>query len=309
MNILITGGAGFIGSNLAKFLLSRGNHITVLDNFSAGSKNNFLGIESKVSIIEGDCTVASDVKEALHRQDVLFHFAANPEVRIEFNNSKTCFRDNVYATYTVMEQAVQSDVKQVVFASTSTVYGEAKIIPTPENYGELVPISFYGASKLASEALISSYCNMHKIKGTILRFANIIGPSSGHGIIFDFITKLRKNPDLLEVLGDGKQIKSYLHIDDCISAIQKASEHSSNVVDIFNIGSDDRITAGEIAQIVISEMGGKAKIMFTGGIDGGRGWKGDVKSMQLDITKIRNTGWRPKFNSRQAVEATVRQAL
>ena len=197
-----------------------------------------------------------------------------------------------------------------VFASTSTVYGDAKIIPTPENYSPLEPISIYGASKLASEALIASYCHTYKKRAVILRLANIVGPRSRHGVINDFIVKLRRNPKQLEILGDGRQTKSYLHIDDCINAILKACKTAKDTVEVFNLGSDDQIEVARIAEIVSEEMNlDDVQFRFTGGVDGGRGWVGDVKSMLLDTNKLKSRGWRPRYSSEEAVKLATRSII
>ena len=209
----MTGGAGFIGSNLCEALANLGRDVTILDNLSSGTRDNLREIlkSSSVKLILGDCKDPADVKKAIANADIVYHFAANPEVRLELSNPPTCFRENVYATHILLEAIKHSNVDTIVFASTSTVYGNVKIIPTPENYSPLEPISIYGASKLASEALITSYCHTYKKKAIILRLANIVGPRSRHGVINDFITKLRRNPKQLEILGDGHQTKSYLH--------------------------------------------------------------------------------------------------
>lgn len=310
MNILVTGGAGFIGPYLVKTLLSSEHNVTVFDNFSSGKLENLNGIEAeRLQVIKGDCTEPSDVSNIVRGQDIVFHLAANPEVRAELNNSENCFRQNVYATFLLMEAIATSTITKVVFASTSTIYGEAKVIPTPETYGELKPVSYYGASKLASEALISSYCSMNKKKAIILRLANVIGGASNHGVTIDLIKKLRQSPSSLEVLGDGSQTKSYLHIEDCISAIMCAWKNAGDSIEIFNVGSSDRITVSDIAKIVVAESNSNAKISYTGGIDGGRGWMGDVKLMQLDSTKLESVGWRPQFSSRVAITKTVREYL
>jgi UDP-glucose 4-epimerase len=200
--------------------------------------------------------------------------------------------------------------KTIVFTSTSTVYGEATRIPTPENYAPLIPISTYGASKLACEALISSYAHTFNHRALILRLANIVGPKSNHGIIVDFIKKIKTNPRELEILGDGNQEKSYMYIEDCIEAIIHLTNkflNSTETVDICNIGSEDKTTVKEIAQIVAEEMGNpKIELKFTGGVDGGRGWKGDVKTMQLSINKLLKTGWKPKYTSKQAVKLATK---
>jgi UDP-glucose 4-epimerase len=194
-----------------------------------------------------------------------------------------------------------------VFASTSTVYGEASEIPTPEDYAPLMPISTYGAPKLACEALITAYACTYGFKAIIYRLANIVGPGSRHGVIFDFVEKLRRSPGQLEILGDGTQTKSYLHVKDCIDAILLGLDKSSAQVEIFNVGSEDQADVKTMAQIVIEEMGLEGvKLVFTGGVDGGKGWKGDVKNTLLEISKLKTLGWKPKHNSRQAVREAAK---
>jgi len=313
LRVLVTGGAGFIGSHLSEALSRMGHDLVIIDNLSSGSKQNISHLlvskHKEVKAFIGDCTKTNDVKNALRDVDIVFHFAANPEVRLELNDPKTCFQQNIYATYILLEEFRKSHAQTIVFASTSTVYGDAKVIPTPEDYTKLEPISIYGASKLASEALITSYAHMYKKKAVILRLANIIGPRSKHGVIVDFIDKLKKNSNELEILGDGKQKKSYLYIDDCIDAILKAY-NAKQRVEVFNIGSEDQIEVSRIAEIVCEEMNlSNVKFKFTGGINGGRGWAGDVKNMLLDISKLKSKEWMPKYNSEEAVRLTVKSIL
>ena len=198
----------------------------------------------------------------------------------------------------------------LIFTSTSTVYGEPTKIPTPEDYAPLKPISTYGASKLACEALISAYAYTYGFKAIIYRLANIVGPRSKHGVIYDFIQKLNKNPKELEIRGDGTQNKSYLYISDCIEAMLLGLEKTTEQVEIYNVGSENQVDVKTIAQIIIEEMGLKnVKLTFTGGVDGGRGWKGDVKNMLLDIDKIKALGWKPKLNSKQAIKKATQHAI
>jgi len=311
-NILVTGGAGFIGSHLCETLANLGRDITIIDNLSSGSRNNLRELSKSrgVKLIVGDCKDFADVRKAIAKAEIVYHFAANPEVRLELVEPLTCFRENIYATYILLEASKQSKVSTIVFASSSTVYGDAKLIPTPENYTPLEPISIYGASKLASEALVASYCHTYKKKAVILRLANIVGPRSRHGITSDFISKLRKNPKQLEILGDGHQAKSYLHIEDCVTAILKACETAEETVEVFNVGSDDQIEVAHIARIVAEEMKLKnVQFNFTGGIDGGRGWIGDVKNMLLDTKRLKSRGWGLKHNSEESVRLAVRDSL
>lgn len=307
--VLVTGGAGFMGSHLVERLLSENLRVVVLDNLSSGKISN-LPTSSKISFVEGDCTDPKAVDKALSDIDTIFHFAANPEIRTALQNSEDCYRNNLYATYVILERLRNKPIEKFVFASTSTVYGDAKVLPTPEDYGLLEPISIYGACKLATEALISSYAHSFGFKAILLRLANIVGGRSRHGVIYDFTTKLTKNGRELEILGDGKQIKSYLDVQDCVDAIMQATKTSTAQVGIYNVGSEDQITVKKIVDIVCEEMNlNDVVYKFTGGVDGGRGWVGDVKNMLLDITKLKASGWRPKMNSSQALRKAAREVL
>ena len=310
MKALITGGAGFIGSHLLDRLISRHDEVTVLDNLSSGTLANISQvIGENMTFQQGDCTHDIDVKEAIKGVDILFHFAANAEVRLELNDPQTCFQQNIYATHIVLEEVRKSTTHTIVFASTSTVYGDASLIPTPEDYPTR-PISIYGASKLASEALILSHAHMYGLKTVILRLANIVGPRSRHGVIHDFISKLKINSQKIKILGDGKQTKSYLHINDCIDAVLLTTFKSQGLTSIFNVSSKDQINVTDIAKLIIEEMNLKAVVFqFTEGINGGRGWKGDVKNMLLDVTKLEVLGWKNVYNSADAIRQTIRSLL
>jgi UDP-glucose 4-epimerase len=313
--VLITGGAGFIGSCLCEKIASLGGRVVIFDNFSSGKYENIDDVlenySDTVHVIEGDITRPSDVEKAISDLDAVFHFAANPEVRLELNDPKNCFKQNVYGTHVLLEALGHArDVEKVVFASTSTVYGDVDDFPTKESCGPLKPISIYGASKLASEALISSYAYLGNFAAITLRLANIVGPKSRHGVVPDLIRKLRKDKRELEILGDGTQSKSYLYVDDCVDAALTACEKSSLPVAVFNVGSEDWVTVLRIAEIVTEEAGlNNVKFRLTGGVDGGRGWKGDVKKMLLDISKLKSMGWKPKHNSEQAIRFTARSIL
>ena len=311
--VLVTGGAGFIGSHLVDALMMKGAAVRVIDNLSNGALENISRWlrRSSFEFIKGDLLNKDDLEKATEKCEVIFHLAANPEVRIGSSMPEIHFEQNVVATYRLLEALRRSEsVESFVFTSSSTVYGDASEIPTPEDYGPLKPISIYGASKLASEALISSFAYTYGFKAVIYRLANIIGSRSRHGVIYDFIRKLRKNPEELEILGDGTQRKSYLYIDDCISAMLTALKKSRGKAEIFNVGSEDWVDVETIAEIVVEEMGLKdVSFRFTGGIDGGRGWKGDVKYMLLSIEKLKTLGWKPKLNSAEAVRKTAREIL
>ena len=311
MKLLITGGAGFIGSHLVDHFASQYHDITILDNLSSGARHNLATWEDAphVTLHIGDCTNPTDLQHALTDHDVILHFAANPEVRISQSPPATCFTQNVYATYLLLEAWRQRPATTLVFASSSTVYGDPQILPTPESH-TTQPISIYGASKLASEALITAYTHTYNKQAIMLRLANIIGPRSHHGVIADFIAKLRQTPQRLEILGDGTQTKSYLHVSDCVNAISTLLTRSLAPVTALNVGSDDQTSVTQIADIIVEEMH-LADVMyaFTGGVDAGRGWKGDVKTMLLDIRQLKAQGWHPRYTSTEAVRRTVQAAL
>lgn len=308
-NVLITGGAGFIGSHLADLLVKKGNEVTVFDNMTSGSLgfiDDHLGNDG-FNFIECDLLDTEELARACEGVDFILHVAANPDVRLGATDTQVHFEQNITATYNVLEAMRLKGIKDIAFTSTSTVYGEASVIPTPENYGPLIPISLYGASKLACEALITSYSHTFDMRSWIFRFANIIGPRSTHGIIVDFIEKLERNPSQLEILGDGMQSKSYLHVKHCVDAMGFAIENSCGDVNIFNIGSEDTITPTRIGEIVVKEMGlENVDFSYTGGK---RGWKGDVPKMMLSVDKLKELGWKPKWGSEKCVRETVRSLL
>ncbi len=256
----------------------------------------------KTKFIKGNLTDKKFVKSSVKDFDFVFHLAANADVRRGASDTRVDIEQNILATHNILEAMRINGIKNIVFTSTSTIYGEAPM-PTAEDYGPLMPISMYGASKLSCEALICAYCHTFGMKAWIFRFANVIGPNGTHGVIFDFINKLQKNPSELEVLGNGKQEKSYVYVDDCVSAMLFAVKNTKEPVNIFNTGSDDTISVSEIAKMVIHEMKLNAKIRYTGG---SRGWKGDVPRMRLSIRKLKALGWKPKYNSRESVRLAIK---
>ncbi len=314
MKILVTGGAGFIGSHLVDALMEGGHEVKVVDDLSAGSLENIKRWldNGRFEFIEGDLRNIDVCSEAVKGVDAVFHLAANPEVRIGAQSPELLYETNVLLTYNILEAMRRENVEYFIFTSSSTVYGDAKVIPTPEDYAPLEPISVYGGAKLAAEALISGYAHTFGFRALIFRLANIIGERSNHGVIYDFINKLRKNPEELEILGDGTQRKSYLHVSDTVDAMLYLFERfkeEGKTFDVYNLGSEDWITVKEIAEAVSRGMGLSPRFRFTGGVDGGRGWKGDVKFMRLSIEKAKSKGWEPGMNSYQAVERTVRELI
>jgi len=311
--VLVTGGAGFIGSHLVDKLCEADVEVVVFDNLSSGRLSNLSRWLStpRFRFVKGDLLKMEEFSSFLRECEAVFHLAANPEVRVGFENPKVHYEQNIEATFNLLEEVRKAEsVNTFVFTSSSTVYGEPTVMPTPEDYAPLNPISMYGASKLASEALIASYAQNYGFKAVIQRLANVVGPRTSHGVIHDFIEKLEKNPKRLKILGDGTQTKSYLYVDDCVEAVLLSAIKTQSSVETYNVGSEDKINVKEIADIVCEEMGLKnVEYHFTGGVDGGRGWKGDVKHMLLDVKKLKKLGWKPKLNSSQAVRETVRALL
>lgn len=315
MKIFVTGGAGFIGSHLVDKLMEKNqkNEITVYDNLSSGKKDFIVQHLNKRNFhfIKADLLNFSVLKKSMKNHDFVYHMAANPDIRYGTEKTDYDLKQNTLATYNVLEAMRLNDVKKIAFASTSTIYGEPKIIPTPEDYGPLIPISLYGASKLASEALITAYSHLFGMKAWIFRFANIIGRRQTHGAIVDFINKLKKNPNELEILGDGNQKKSYLLVEECVDAMLFAIKNSDDDVNVFNLGCDSQIKVRRIAEILVDEMKKinpkmKPKLKFTGTK---RGWPGDVVEMLLSVKKINRLGWRAKYNSEDAVRIAIRELI
>ena len=309
---LITGGAGFIGSHLAEKLVNEGIETKVLDNFATGRKENFSECidNQNFSFFNLDLGKLGKQEDYLENVEVVFHMAADPEVRTGYDKPEDSFNQNIVNTFNLLQRIKNSKVKKIVFASSSSVYGDAKVLPTKEEYGPLCPISHYGASKLACEAMVSSFCYNYNIKGIILRPANVIGSRGRHGLIWDLVHKLKNDKSRLEVLGDGKQTKSFIHISDAVKGILQSIKKHKDDVEIFNIGSEDSIEIINIAKAVCKNMKlPDIEIFTTGGIENGRGWKGDIKSAHLDISKLKNLGWHPKLSSLEAAELTSQEII
>lgn len=312
-DILVTGGAGFIGSALIPVLLDKNYRVTVIDHlYSSKLKNleSFFPLDN-FEFIKLDLLDETKLKEIIKKSDIIFHLAANVDVRKGHLNTNVDFLNNIVATRNVLEAMRTSDrCKNIIFTSSSVVYGEALEIPTPENHGPLTPISLYGASKLACEALISGYVGTFGIKAVIFRLANIIGPTIEHGIIFDFFNKLKQSKgNYLQILGDGNQTKSYLYIDDCINALIIGMRKFSSGLEIFNVGSDDQIDTNTIAKIIIDELRLNPEISHSNDSSNGRGWTGDVKYMLLSTEKLKKIGWKINYSSEEAVRLTARNIL
>jgi Nucleoside-diphosphate-sugar epimerases len=289
-------------------MMERGEEVIVVDDYPRARWGTCPGgrVAPEFKFLRADL---SDGAPDMGSVDAIYHLAADPEVRTGSVDPGRHYRRNVLATFNVLEYARRSGARVLAFASTSTVYGEPSVIPTPEDYGPLMPISVYGATKLAAEAMISAYAQSYGFRAVIFRLANVVGSRSGHGVIHDFIVKLGSNPGELEILGDGTQSKSYLHVDDCVDAMLIGVDGSRERVSIYNVGSEDRISVLDIAKIVAEEMGLKdAKIKLAGGPEG-RGWVGDAKVVQLDVSRIEGLGWKPRTRSEGAVRRATRELL
>ena len=303
---LVTGGGGFIGSHLVDALVERGNEVRVIDNFSSGREEFLSHHDGKgsVEVHRGDLLDQGAVIAAMEGVETVHHLAANPDIRLGTEVTDTDLRQGTMATYNVLEAMRIAEVRRISFASSSAVYGEAGVMPTPEDYGPVMPISLYGASKLAGEALITAWAGTFGAQGFIHRFANIVGPRGTHGVIFDFIHKLKKDPTRLEVLGDGNQEKSYMSAHDCVQSMIHVIDLGGNGPVLNNLGTGDTCSVSRIAEIVIEESGLEGvSIDFTGGK---RGWAGDVPKTYLDVTKLLSTGFEPTAMSEQAVRDTAR---
>lgn len=297
--VVVTGGAGFIGSHLVDYLVDKNKDVVVIDNFSTGRRDL---VNPKADIWEMDLK-SNDINEKLDSSfSRVYHLAGNANVQVQNSNTRKDFEDNLKASKNLMEAMMKNDINEIIFTSSSTVYGENVEVPTPEDYGPLQPISLYGSSKLGVEAMISAYCNSFGINGVCLRLANIVGSRSRKGVIYDFIQKLEKDPSELKVLGDGRQEKSYLHIEDLLAAFGYIDEIEG--FEIYNIGNKDSISVSRIAEIAVEEHGADTNIKFKGGE---KGWTGDVPRMLLDIEKISNKGWKPQINSEEAVRKTFKE--
>jgi len=308
--VLVTGGAGFIGSHLVDRLVKEGFSVRVIDNLSSGRLENLAQHrgDPRVEVIIGDLKKMEDAIKAVDGVDTVFHFAANPEVRVSTTNPEIHFNENVVATFNLLEAMRRRDVKELVFASSSSVYGEPEQIPVSED-APIRPASVYGASKAACENLIHAYVKLYGIKAVILRYANVVGPRLRHGVVWDLINKLRENPNELEILGDGKQVRSYIYIDDTIEATITAWRKTNNNYEVYNVGNEDWITVDEVTDEVIKAMGLNNVKKTHKPVLHGVGWPGDVKKIALKIDKIKQLGFRPRLGSKDAVRLTVKSLL
>jgi len=305
---LVTGGAGFIGSHLVDRLINDGWRVKVIDNMTCGRTDNLAHhIKNKnLQFVQGDLADAVSVSKMVQDCNTIFHLAAHANIQRSMKDHKVDLQNNLICTINILDAMIANSVNDLVFASTSAVYGEATVKPTPESYAPL-QISLYGASKLACEAYTEAYTQFSPINFWAFRFSNVIGERLRRNVIWDFVHKLMVNPKELEILGDGKQSREYLYVKDCVDAIMLGYEKASERVNIFNLGLDTQTTVDGVADIVIEEMKlSNVKRKYTGGP---RGWIGDTPLVILDNTKIKNTGWKPKCASEEAIRRTVRWTL
>jgi UDP-glucose 4-epimerase len=301
--VLVTGGAGFIGSHAVEALVAAGAKVTVVDDLSAGKREFLSAVEGRIVFVQGDAGDRDLLDRLLPGMASVWHLAANPEVRTGETDPSGHYEQNVAVTFHLLEAMRRHGVKHLVFTSTSTVYGRASVLPTPEDYGPLLPISIYGACKLACEALIASYAGTFGFDALLFRFANVVGPRSTHGVTYDFVAKLRQDPTSLEILGDGRQTKSYVSVSDTVAGMMHAMRHAPPGAQAYNIGSLDSIPVTRIAALVAEAMAVEPTLRFAGGAKDGAGWVGDVKAMALDVGRLRQLGpgWTPRHSSEQAI--------
>ncbi len=309
--VAVTGGGGFIGRHLTRALLDQGAHVVCVEDFSACSPDDLTEFDEnpRFTLVEGDAADVALCREAFPGCSAVFHLAANPEVRVGEKEPMAHITGNIDPSVGVLEAMRAEEVPEILFTSTSTVYGNAETVPTPEDYGPLLPISIYGGAKLASEGLIAAYCGTFGMRAAFFRFANVVGPEASHGVSVDFVRKLRADADKMEILGDGRQNKSYVHVQDTVAAMLHAWKNGMpppGQAAPYNIGSLDRIPVTEVAETIAEVLGVTPRFEFTGAAPGGGGWRGDVPLMQLSVERLLGLGWKPAYSSREAIADTAR---
>lgn len=309
MKVLVTGGAGFIGYHLVKRLLDRNINVVVVDNFTLGKKEHVEEFKNNknYSFYEIDINNTEDFCNRLKNEnfDLIYHLAANSDIQKGGKNPNVDFRDTFMTTFSVLEYMRSKDIKRLFFSSTSAIYGDKKE-SLVETIGDIKPISYYGASKYAGENFISAYTFMNDLETIVFRFPNVIGPNLTHGVIYDFSKKLEINSKELTILGDGSQSKQYIYVSDLIDAIVLLTldKKTEMGLEIYNVGVETATSVTRIAEIVCEELEYKnVKFNYTGGKIG---WKGDIPKFRFDLSKIKKTGWSPKYSSEEAVRETIK---
>jgi UDP-glucose 4-epimerase len=309
MKAFVTGGSGFIGSHLVSRLLNseRAERVVVYDNFTSGQRRYLQALTSdpRLSIMEADLKDTGRVCEGMVDCDTIFHLAANPDIAKAITQPDIDFWEGTYLTQNVLEAMRRTGATRIFYTSGSGVYGDDPAVDFPENYGPCIPISTYGASKLASESLIAAYCHMFGLAARVFRFANVVGPRQTHGVGYDFIRRLKNDSTALHILGDGTQKKSYIHVDDVLEAIFIVAANVIKPYEVFNVATDDYITVRQIADLAVAITGfrpDEVRYDFTGG---DRGWKGDVPIVRFDCSKIKALGWRNRRSSAEALSDSM----
>ncbi|HEX8619171.1 MAG TPA: NAD-dependent epimerase/dehydratase family protein [Thermoanaerobaculia bacterium] len=310
MKILVTGAAGFIASNLIPRLLKRGDVVAGIDNFFLGkrayvvSDPNFTFHELDLLDLDGVVKILEDFKP-----DRIWHLAANSDISYGTKYTDFDLKGGTLVTYNVLEAMRRTGVKELVFSSSGAVYGEPTVMPTPEDYGPILPISLYAASKVACETLITAYAHNYDMRAWIYRFGNIVGPNPTHGVIHDFVLRLREEPTKLTVLGDGTQAKPYVYVEDCLDGIEFGVANAPGHVNVYNLAVDDQTTVREITDWTIEAMGIKRDEIEVQYGESPRGWRGDVPQVKLDTSRMTKLGWIPKLSSREATQRTIRETV
>lgn len=305
----VTGGAGFIGSHLVGKLLAEGNSVTAYDNLSLGKREwiEHLISNLRFTFIQADLLDLSTLKKTMAGHSIVMHLGANTDIRKGNSDPRVDLENCTIGTFNVLEAMRTNGISKLIFTSSSTAFGEAPVRPTPETIGPLFPISLYGAGKVAGESLISTYCHLFNMEAWMFRFSNVVGARMGHGVVYDFIQKLKQNHKELEIMGDGNQEKNYFLVEDCLNGIFVAVLNTDKQCDVFNLGGESVIKVTEIARIVVEEMGLKdVRFRYTGGE---RGWPGDVPVVHLDTSKMIQLGWTPKHTAEEAIRITARRLL
>jgi UDP-glucose 4-epimerase len=308
MKFFVTGGAGFIGSNLVDRLIEKGD-VTVYDNLSLGREDYISQHINKrnFKLIHGDVLDFESLLSVMKGYDCVFHISASNDIAGGLEHTDLDLKQGAMATYNVLEAMRRNGIKKIIYSSSATVYGEAKVFPTPEGQTFQQPVSLYGASKVAGEAFISAYCHLFDMQAWIFRFGNVTGKRQTHAVLFDFINKLKKNPRELEILGDGKQKRCFFLVQDCVDGILFGFERAKDRINVFNLGVSSMTDITTVAKILVEEMGLKdVKFKYTGGP---LGFPGDVPQVSLDVEKMAKLGWRVRFESTDAVRQAIKDYL
>ncbi len=312
-SVFLAGGAGFLGSHFARRLLARADvrRAVIFDNFSSGKESYLSGLrgDRRLEVVVGDLKKKEDVIAAMKGCELVIHLAANPDIARAVEQPDIDFWEGTYLAQNVLEAMRITGAKRILYTSGSGVYGENAAVAFPESYGPCLPISTYGASKLACEALISAYCHMFGLRCRAFRFANVVGPRQTHGVGYDFVRRLRADPSRLRILGDGSQSKSYIHVDDVLEAVLAADGCGDLKYDIFNVATEDYITVREIADIAVGVCGLDPRSVHYDFTGGDRGWKGDIPIVRFDCSKIHGLGWRSRRTSAEAVRDAMAAML